>query len=49
MGNVLIGMFGKETHKDLKKIISSFESDLNSSAKKVATFRSRIYKQLGLW
>jgi len=49
MSHVLIGMFGKETHKDLKKIISSFESDLNSSAKKVATFRSRIYKQLGLW
>ena len=49
MSNVLIGMFGKETHKDLKKIISSFESDLNSSTKKVATFRSRIYKQLGLW
>jgi malate dehydrogenase (quinone) len=49
MGNVLIGMFGKEIHKDLKKIISSFGSDLNSSAKKVATFRSRIYKQLGLW
>ena len=49
MSNVLIGMFGKETHKELKKIISSFESDLNNSAKKVATFRSRIYKQLGLW
>jgi len=49
MSNVLIGMFGKETHKELKKIISSFESDLNSSAKKVATFRSKIYKQLGLW
>ncbi len=49
MSNVLIGMFGKEAQKKLKKIISSFESDLNSSAKKVATFRSRIYKQLGLW
>ena len=49
MSNVLIGMFGKNTHKELKKIINSFESDLNSSAKKVAAFRNKIYKQLGLW
>ena len=49
MSNVLIGMFGKETHKELKKIIGSFGSDLNSSAKKVAKFRFKVYKRLGLW
>jgi malate dehydrogenase (quinone) len=49
MSNVLIGMFGDDTRKELKKIISSFESNLNSSEKKVVNFRSRIYKQLGLW
>ena len=49
MSNVLIGMFGKNAHKDLKKIINSFESNLNRSAKRVVAFRTKVYKQLGLW
>ena len=49
MSSVLLGMFGKKSNKKLKKIITTFEDDLNKSAKKVVTFRSKIYKQLGLW
>jgi malate dehydrogenase (quinone) len=33
MSNVLIGMFGKETHKELRKIINSFESHSKPSTR----------------
>jgi len=49
MCNVMVGMFGDDARKKLRKIITSFEANLNKSNKKTITFRSKIYKQLGLW
>ena len=49
MSNVLIGLFGDYSRREIKKIITTFEVNLNSKPKKVSTFRSKIYKQLGLW
>ena len=49
MSKVFIGMFGKNKYVNLKKIISSYGSNLNSSSMKTKKFRTKIYTKIGLW